>query len=83
MIYSDPMSQSWPKTALEKVHSNPGSVERVCLHIDMQHLFYLQQGVDIDAVDNIGWSAIFHAASAGHQTTTELLIECGANCDIT
>ncbi|MCK4319157.1 ankyrin repeat domain-containing protein [Candidatus Micrarchaeota archaeon] len=39
----------------------------------------IQEGVDIDAKDNYGWTALLLAAKEGHTKTAELLIEKGAD----
>lgn len=44
--------------------------------------FSKQYKGDMESVDNHGWSALFHAASAGHQQATCLLLQFGANVHI-
>jgi ankyrin repeat protein len=38
----------------------------------------VEKGVDIEARDKYGWTALHEAASSGHETTVRLLVEEGA-----
>ena len=43
---------------------------------------WLQNGAKVDAQDETGCTALFHAVRQGHQTATQLLLESGANLEI-
>ena len=41
--------------------------------------FSIQQGAEIEARDNKGWTTLFYATYAGHQKMVQFLLENGAN----
>ena len=52
------------------------SVRRTCITLSG-----IQNGARIDAVNETGCTALFHAVRQGHQTATQLLLESGANLE--
>lgn len=44
--------------------------------------YLVKSGTDLDASDDMGWTALMQAASFGHLDVVKLLVDCGADANV-